>query len=204
MSETCPSCSRRITTTKGRIDQHERALGWTDGVATRFAACPGSGKQTAEARASAKDKRTAKRWREIEAARPDAAVTLDAVLVGSEAMHKQLPSLLKLALAEYRLLYPLARIREIWKNVDRRHKAGMRSGRVDVYCTFCAELLAQDWARGWDSIGSIDGFKLIDGHCVPCALQHLAGMRTAEMLRTRKLPSSALASADVGELEVGR
>jgi hypothetical protein len=194
----CTFCREQHPTADGGyVVQHQRPRSWTSGVPGDFTDCNGSLKPSVELRERRRQKRIAKRLAEVVAHRGDAAVVLDAVLVGREDMKPQLMPMLKLALVEYRILNPASRAPEIWSNVDRAHpRSHIRTGRVDVYCTFCRELLASDWARGWDNLGSIEAFTLVDGHCVPCALQHLAGMRTAAQPTARTLPAVAMTGSD--------
>lgn len=187
MTGTCRICHRvRSVDLKGRVDEHPNGGTIEVEGARHEIMCDGGGKTSAEQHLKNRTERNAALARKVDRNRADAAVAMDAVLVGNDAFDREeIERLIKLALVDYRLKMPKSRATNLWFFFDGKHDQKRRvrlRDRVDVYCTFCRCLLVSRAQHGYDYSTQVRH------HTKPCALAHLAGLRTPAPPGTVRLP----------------
>lgn len=122
----------------------------------------------------------------VERARPRAVEALQSLVdprwaptYEARLRDEGIQKLVRLALQDYRFRYPDCPARREWlfydgdpttKKIRVDRKGQPRTGRVDVYCTFCREILVN--GAIWDH----DYTDQVLKHTTPCALRSLAGL----------------------------
>jgi hypothetical protein len=163
MDATCPTCLRDdVEVTHGKVVKHA----W--GTHT----CRGSGCRPVEAREKDRLRRLAKKQLAVDAARGEAAVLLDMLLLGREDLAKEfdLDVFRKRALDRYQLA--------LGKRASKNAVHWQR--RPDghwIYCVFCTCHIVTIPLGYWVLLTAEEKGWVLSRHTTICALQVLAGIR---------------------------
>lgn len=187
---TAPNCQREFDLVDGKIPPHTRPNAWRGGkpIPGMTVPCDGGGVTCTEDRAHATQLARERRAGSVRERKDDALLVLDAYLSGRMLpdMYDGAPldpqEFVRLAMRMYRTIYPKSRATEPVLMAHRHNRHREFSGRADVFCRVCGELILSNVARYARSIAPIRD------HTTVCCLQVVAGMRTMVPPGTMTLP----------------